>query len=80
MITDLKDPDASVRFYAAQDLGYLEGPEMARAVDPLIAAVRDANSGVHVAALRALGQIADPGSVDAASVSTLHSLSLSFGA
>ncbi|MCX5676794.1 MAG: HEAT repeat domain-containing protein [Planctomycetota bacterium] len=65
LITAVRDSNYLVRYHAADSLGYLKGSEAARAVEPLIAATRDENDGVRVAAIRGLGKIADLRGVDA---------------
>jgi len=67
IITALKDPDRTVRFYAAQDLARVRRSEAARAVEPLIAAVRD-DPELRREALWTLGHIADARAVDPAIV------------
>ncbi len=64
LITGLKDQDRDVPFYAARCLGSLKGPVAARAVEPLIAAVREGDAVLRGEAIEALGQIADRRAVD----------------
>lgn len=62
LIESLKDPDAYVRTYAAEDLGYIWVSTLARrVVEPLVACLQD-DSDDHVrwAAAIALGRINDP--------------------
>lgn len=62
LISQLKDPDASIRVQAANALGKAKDP---RAVEPLITAMKDANLSVRHAAIMALGDIKDPRAADA---------------
>ena len=66
-IATLKDTSGMVRLAVARALGALRAPLAARAVEPLIAAVRDdADESVCTAALDGLGYIGDPRGLDVA--------------
>lgn len=62
VIAALKDPNASTRREAANQLGALRARD---AVRPLIEALKDKDAGVREAAAFALGQLSSPPAVDA---------------
>jgi hypothetical protein len=57
LVTDLKNPEESLRAKAAEQLGQLKAPE---AVETLIATLADQSPVVRIAAIKALGSIGDP--------------------
>lgn len=61
LITDLNDPDDTIRRHAADALGEI-GDD--RAVDALVAALNDSERSVRRQAAQALGKIGDPRAVD----------------